>query len=108
MTIDKEYTSDSFVGFLFTSLMAFPRSRSSGAQYRNVQPWWGVEALADSMFLVIEQSPKSVRSGEPLASISIFGWNRWYVSREELKEKLEEEILITLFKSPWITSLSCR
>jgi len=88
MTIDKEYTSDSFVGLLFISLTAFPGSRSSGAQYRIVQPWRGVEALPDSMFFVIEQSPKSASRGRPFASMSIFSWGRWYVSREELKEKL--------------------
>lgn len=74
ITIDKEYMSDVFVGFSFTFLIAFPTSRSSGAQYRTVQPRLAVEALTDSMLFVIEQSPKSERWGLPFASMRIFGW----------------------------------
>ena len=73
ITIDKEYMSDLLVGFCFTSLMALPKSRSSGAQYRIVQPRPEVEALTESMFFVIEQSPKSERWGLPSASMRIFG-----------------------------------
>jgi hypothetical protein len=73
MTIDKEYTSDLFVRFFFSSLTRPSVSRSSGAQYRIVQLWLGVEALTESMFIVIEHRPKSERRGLPVESTRMFG-----------------------------------
>ena len=35
---------------------------------------FGVEALTELMFLVIEQRPKSERRGLPLLSMRIFDW----------------------------------
>ena len=73
-----------FVGFFFSVRMVPSVSRSSGAQYRTVQPWFGVEALTESMFLVIEQRPKSERRGLPPLSTRIFGWG-WGKPVEEKK-----------------------
>ena len=76
MTIDREYTSDLYIRFLFSNLTIPPTTRSSGAQKRIVVAWLGVEALTESMFCVIEQRRKSERRGLPFASMRIFVWER--------------------------------
>ena len=67
--------SDLFVGFgfCFRSFACSPGMRSSGAEYLVVPPLLGVEALADRMFIVMEQSPKSERRGVPVESTRILG-----------------------------------
>ena len=75
-TIASEYMSDFFVGrmnmtmsgpFCFTG-----NARSSGA-FQRIEPLpFGVESLAEEIFLVVDESPKSVRRGLPVGSIRMF------------------------------------
>ena len=49
---------------------------------------FGVEALTESMFLVIEQRPKSERRGLPSPSMRIFGWKDGKPVEEKKEHKL--------------------
>ena len=73
-TIASEYTSDLVVGLmnLFFSLsFAFvDKARSSGAHQRG--ELLDIEGLAKNPFLVVDDSPKSVRRGFPVGSIRMF------------------------------------
>ena len=76
MTIANEYVSDFFVGRADLTLSASPAffdsTRSSGARQR-VEPLpFGVEALTERLFIVIDENPKSVRRGLPWGSMRMF------------------------------------
>ena len=73
MTIDSAYTSDLTVGLRFLRLSE-NTSRSSGAAQRIVPPVWGVDALTEMAFFVIEERPKSARRGLPLESMRMLGY----------------------------------
>jgi len=73
MTIDNAYMSDLTVGGRFLRLSE-NASRSSGADQRTVPPLWGVEALTEMEFLVIEERPKSARRGLPFESMRMLGY----------------------------------
>jgi len=75
MTIDSAYTSDLVVGIGFL-LLSVSALRSSGADQRSVPPLWGVEALTEVVFFVIEKSPKSARRGLPFSSIRMLGYGK--------------------------------
>lgn len=73
MTIDNAYMSDLMVGVIFSrSLENMPSS--SGAVQRIVLPPWGVDALTEAGFFVIEDSPKSARKGLPFESMRMLGY----------------------------------
>ena len=75
MTIDSAYTSDSVVGTGFPLLLV-SALRSSGAHQRSVPPLWGVEALTEVAFFVIEERPKSARRGLPFSSMRMLGYGK--------------------------------
>ena len=72
-TIASEYVSDFFVGRmdLECSLsFGFVESRRSSGARQRVEPLpFGVEALTETFFVVIEENPKSVRRGLPSGSM---------------------------------------
>ena len=77
-TMANENVSDIYVGRTdsdFPLSFAFvDNARSSGARQR-VEPLpFGVEALAEKLFIVIDENPKSVKRGLPLRSIRMFDW----------------------------------
>jgi hypothetical protein len=73
----KEYMSDFFVGradrSFSLSLIFVDNPRSSGARQRIEPLPFGVEALTEGSFIVIDENPKSVRRGLPQGSIRMFG-----------------------------------
>lgn len=76
INIDKEYTSDLFVGCFFSTLAALSILRrsgtSSGALYGSAQLWAGAERFRELMCSVIGQRPKSERQELPSASMRMF------------------------------------
>ena len=76
VTIASEYTSDSYVGRADLTLsrsFGFVENEQSSGAFQHIQPLLcSVEALNDRLFLVIDESLKSVRRGFPLSSIRTF------------------------------------
>ena len=64
MTIDKEYTSDLFVGFPNTLLMASLTLRNYGAQYRTVRSSGGIGVHLGSLNVLRDRrEPKIWKEG---------------------------------------------
>lgn len=76
ITIANEYVSDFFVGrtvLVFSLSFTFvDNARSSGARQRMEPLPFVEEALAERLFIVIEENPKSVRRGLRLRSMRMF------------------------------------
>jgi len=68
-----EYMSDFFVGRINVKPSGVTNiPRSSGA-FQRLEPLpFGTESLNEAIFLVVDESPKSVRRGLPLGSIRMF------------------------------------
>ena len=62
-----------------------------------VAPPWGVEALTDVTFFVIEERPKSARRGLPWTSMRTLGWRKPKMSAATI-ERLNAPL--TPFRSP--------